>query len=95
MKLLKTRLSVLVVGTSLMLPAVVGAAPVEDAANSSSTAPETMIISSTVQTNVNGTYVPGIYVTTNDSMVAFIPGGVGLVVVNKGTALPNGAYYVD
>jgi hypothetical protein len=34
---------------------------------------------SVAQTNVNGIYVPG---------------GVGLVVVNKATALPKGAYYV-
>lgn len=95
MKMLKTKLSLIVIGATLMLPAAAGAAAAEDTSKSSPTAPATITVSSTVQTNVNGTYVPGIFVTNQDSLVAFIPGGVGLVVVNKATALPAGAYYVN
>ncbi|WP_282942228.1 hypothetical protein [Paenibacillus sp. RC67] len=94
MKMVKTKLSMVVLGATLMLPAAVGAAAAEDTSKSSTAEPTTITVSSTVQTNVNGTYVPGIYVTNQDSLVAFIPGGVGLVVVNKTTALPTGAYYV-
>ncbi|WP_079909482.1 hypothetical protein [Paenibacillus sp. 32352] len=95
MKKLKTKLSIITIGASLMLPAAVGAAAPTDTQKPSTTDPGTIVISQTVQTKVNGTYVPGIYVTNKDSLVAFIPGGVGLVVVDKGTALPKGAYYVN
>jgi hypothetical protein len=96
MRLIKTKLSVLVVCTAFMLPNVVGAATATDLTNTPnvSTAPS-KVIPLTGETNVNGFYVPGIYVTNKDSRIAYIPGSVGLVVVNKGTALPKGSFYIN
>jgi Cu/Zn superoxide dismutase len=94
---LKTKLSVLVTCSALMLPTVVGAEAAVDPTNPSSaiTTPPSSTALSIGQTNVNGVYITGNYVTNMDSRVAYIPGGVGLVVVDKGTALPSGSYYLD
>lgn len=93
MKTLKTKIAVLAMCSALALPAAASAATATDS-NPPAAAP-VVVVSSIAQTNVNGVLVPGIYVINNDSRVAYIPGGVGLVVVNKNTALPIGAYYVN
>ncbi|MDF2963761.1 MAG: hypothetical protein K0S39_5496 [Paenibacillus sp.] len=96
MKLKKTKLSLLVACASLMLPAVVSAATTAEPTSSpvKVISPSQLIFNIT-QTKVNGILVPGNYVTNKDARVAYIPGGVGLVVVDKATALPSGAKYVD
>lgn len=96
MKLLKTKVAVLAICTAVMLPNVVGAATVADPLNTPnvSTTPS-KIPPITGETNVNGVYVPGYYAINKDSRVAFIYGGIGVVVVNKGTALPKGSYYIN
>lgn len=79
-----------------MLPTVVSAATEVDTKDASTPINSlTWFGSSIPQTNVNGIYVPGIYVFTKDSRVAHIPGGVGLVVVNKEIPLPEGSYYLN
>lgn len=85
MKSLKTKFIVLLACSSLMLPGAVSAA---------TTTKEIPTFSNTIaQTNVNGINVPGIYIVTKDSRVAYIP-GVGIVVVNKDVPLPPGSSYV-
>lgn len=96
MKLLKTKLSLLLVCSSLMLPAAVSAATGGDAKDTATPAPSlTWFGFSIPQTNVNGVYVPGLYLFTKDSRVAHIPDGVGLVVIDKSTPLPKGSYYLN
>ncbi|NOU94294.1 hypothetical protein GC093_13850 [Paenibacillus sp. LMG 31456] len=81
-----------------MLTSVAGVAAAADPATpstpTSTVKTPPLIFWSIAQTMVNGTYVPGNYVVNKDSKVAFIPGGVGLVVVDKSVALPVGSYYV-
>ncbi|TBL71232.1 polymorphic toxin type 30 domain-containing protein [Paenibacillus thalictri] len=48
-----------------------------------------------VHTDVRGHTVTGNYEFDNDSRVAWIPNGVGEVVVNNNTVLPEGAYYIN
>jgi hypothetical protein len=73
-------------GVSILLPTVVGAA--------ATTSPASLPGAAIPETKVNGVSVPGNYVVNADSRVAFIPGGVGLIVINKDVPLPKGAYYV-
>ncbi|MCR8630482.1 hypothetical protein [Paenibacillus radicis (ex Xue et al. 2023)] len=98
MNLLKTKFSALVVCSALMLTSAAGVAAAADSTTQTPTTihvtPPPLIFWSVGQTMVNGTYVPGNYLIGKDSKVAFIPGGVGLVVVDKSIALPVGAYYV-
>jgi hypothetical protein len=95
MKLLRTKLFALTVCSALMLPTVTGAATaVEPAKPSAVIAYPSFQFQSIAQSIINGITVPGIYVTNEDSRVAYIPGSVGLVVVDIGTALPPGSYYV-
>jgi hypothetical protein len=95
MKLLKTKLSLLLVCAGLMIPTVVSAATEGDKQSASTTIKSlTWFGKSISQTNVNGIYVPGIYVFTKDSRVARIP-VVGLVVVDKSIPLPDGSYYLN
>ncbi|CAG7652074.1 hypothetical protein PAECIP111802_05129 [Paenibacillus allorhizosphaerae] len=93
MKTGKTKLFALLMGLSLMIPTAVGAAPVTGSAD----APEASPVANLAvgQTDINGVTVPGVYLVTSESKVAFIPNGVGLVVINKDIALPFGAYYVN
>ncbi|OXM84492.1 hypothetical protein [Paenibacillus rigui] len=102
MNLFKTRLCTLTLLSAFLLPAAASAAASTDSTTSTtttttstSTVAAPQAASPIVQTDVNGVLVPGLYLINSDSRVAFIPGGVGLVVVNKGTALPLGAYYVN
>ncbi|UQZ80964.1 hypothetical protein SK3146_00120 [Paenibacillus konkukensis] len=96
MNMFKTKVSVLAMAAALMVPAAAGAAPASASTTSGAAPdkPDIIFVGSVPQTNVNGIYVPGYYLVTKDSKAAFIPGGVGLVVVNSATALPIGAYYV-
>jgi len=89
MRFLKSKLSVLAVCSAFTLP---GAAYAAESPPAVPPAPLSMI--SIVKTAVNGILVPGNYAVNKDSRVAYIPGGVGLVVVDKSTALPPGAYYL-
>ncbi|MFE5317951.1 hypothetical protein ACFQ88_04475 [Paenibacillus sp. NPDC056579] len=98
MNKLNMQLGIMAMCAVFMLPAAAGAAAATDSGAKATSEPSkttpAVISGSVGQTNVNGVVVPGYYVTNPDSRVAYIPGGVGLVVVNKGTALPPGAYYV-
>ncbi|UUZ82443.1 hypothetical protein LJK88_50175 [Paenibacillus sp. P26] len=78
MKSSKKKLASFVLSSALMLTAVAGTA-LADPADGSTTVSDT----STVQTYVGGVWVPGSYQVTGDSRAAFIPGGVGLVVIDK------------
>jgi len=96
MKMVKAKIGVLALCSALMLPAAASAASTDSTTTTTtSTTDGPVVVSSIIQTNVNGVMVPGIYVVNSESRVAFIPGGVGLVVVNNGIALPIGAYYVN
>lgn len=90
----KLALGVLALSAAIMVPAVVGAATTDNTTTKTTTLGSTVTIS-TYQTNVNGVLVPGYYVFNADSRVAYIPGGVGLVVVDKSARLPVGAYFVN
>lgn len=95
MNMMKTKLGILAMCSAFMLPSVAGAATTTDSTKTTdSKATPTVKAVTTGQTNVNGVFVPGYYTVNPDSRVAYIPGGVGLVVVDKSTALPPGAYYV-
>jgi hypothetical protein len=97
MKHLKTKLSVLVVAAALMVPSVVGAATPTDPMNTPnvSTSPSPTVASTIGETNIRGIYVPGNFVFNLDTRIAYILGGVGLVVVDKSTALPTDSYYIN
>jgi hypothetical protein len=93
----KTKLSVLVVAAALMVPSVVGAADPIDPMNTpnvSTTATPTTA-QSIGETNIRGIYVPGHFIINSDTRIAYILGGVGLVVVDKTTALPTTSYYIN
>lgn len=88
MRWVKGTLSALIVGSALLIPSIASASP---AAPASSIA---KISWSITHTNVDGILVPGIYVNTKDAKVAWIP-DVGIVVVDKDTALPKGSSYLS
>ncbi|CAG7638563.1 hypothetical protein PAESOLCIP111_03954 [Paenibacillus solanacearum] len=93
MKTAKTKWIALLMGLSLMVPTAAGAAPESSTTNVIDESPWASL--AVGQTNVDGVTVPGVYLVTSESKVAFIPNGVGLVVINKEIALPFGAYYVN
>ncbi|CAG7617677.1 hypothetical protein ACFQI7_02370 [Paenibacillus allorhizosphaerae] len=93
MKALKTKLSVLVVCSSLILPNAVSAATATTTATDKAKEIPTYT-NSIAQTKVNGISVPGIYIVTKDSRVALIPDGIGIVVVHKDIKLPAGSRYI-
>lgn len=97
MKNFKTKLSVLVVAAALMVPSVVGAATATDPLNtpnvSTSATPATA--QSIGETNIRGIFVPGNFTINVDTRIAYILGGVGLVIVDKSTSLPTTSYYIN
>ncbi|KZE75838.1 hypothetical protein AV654_25560 [Paenibacillus elgii] len=97
--MLKTKVAVLALCSAFLLPvAAFAQTPDEPAATPPTTTitfPNLNLTTTVKITNVNGVLVPGDYVITGDSRVAYIPEGVGLVVVHKETALPNGAFYLN
>lgn len=93
MKRFKTTISALVLGSALLLPTVVGAAPEDDVATEIVEAQN--VASSIPQTIINGIEVAGDYIVHLTARVAYIPDGVGMVVVDQSIPLPFGAYYVD
>ncbi|PZE21510.1 hypothetical protein [Paenibacillus xerothermodurans] len=94
---LKKKVSVLALGAALMLPSVVGAAPATDPMNTPNveTAPNPATAQMTGETNIRGIYVPGNFIVNEDTRIAYILGGIGLVVVDKSTALPANSYYIN
>ncbi|SCW53568.1 hypothetical protein SAMN04487970_101394 [Paenibacillus tianmuensis] len=96
---LKTKITVLALCSAFLLPTATFAQTADEpAANPQTTAitfPNLNLTTTVSVTNVNGILVPGDYVITSDSRVVYIPEGVGLVVVNKETALPSGAFYLQ
>jgi hypothetical protein len=97
MNLFKTKLSVLVVAAALMLPTVVGAATPAELLNTPNvgTTPTATTAQTTGETNIRGIYVPGNFIFNIDTRIAYVLNGVGLVVVDKSTALPIGSYYIN
>ncbi|KIL40874.1 hypothetical protein SD70_10600 [Gordoniibacillus kamchatkensis] len=93
MKMLKTKLSVLAMCSAFMLPTAVSAATADDSTKAA--APLTFFGSAITQTNVHGVLVPGIYINFENCRVAFVPDGVGIVVVDKNLVLPQGSKYLD
>lgn len=97
--MLKTKITVLAMCSAFLLPAAAFAqTPDEPAAKpptANVTLPNPNLTTSVKVTNVDGVLVPGDYVITGDSRVAYIPDGVGLVVVNKDIVLPTGAFYLN
>lgn len=86
----KTKLILLLAGSSLMLPSAISAA------TETVDTPTYTYQDGFVQTLVNGTYVPGYYVNVSEDTVAvYIPGGVGLIAVNKDAVLPEGSIIID
>ncbi|NHN30501.1 hypothetical protein [Paenibacillus agricola] len=101
MKNFKMKLSVLVVAAAIMVPSVVGAATetatpanLLNTPNVSTSATPTTA-QSIGETNIRGIFVPGNFVINADTRIAYILGGVGLVVVDKSTALPTTSYYIN
>jgi hypothetical protein len=85
------------VAAALMLPSVAGAATPTDPMDTPnvSTTPTPETAQYVGETNIRGIYVPGNYVVTLDTRIAYILGGIGLVVVDKSTALPTNSYYIN
>lgn len=89
MNFLKTKLSLALVCASLMVPSVISAAT-EDV-----DPPAYTYINSSIHTFVNGVYVPGRYLVDEDTVAVYIPGGVGIIAVDKDTVLPFGSIYLN
>ncbi|MDU0201035.1 MULTISPECIES: hypothetical protein [Paenibacillus] len=86
----KTKLILLLASSSLMVPSVISAAT-----ETADTPPYTYS-NGFIQTYVHGTYVPGYYLNVDDNTVAaYIPGGVGLVAVDKDAVLPEGSRFLE
>ncbi|UJF34415.1 hypothetical protein [Paenibacillus hexagrammi] len=91
MKALKTKLALLLTCSSLLVPSVVSAATTDD-----TEAPMYIYKEGFIQTNVHGIYVPGHYINIDDdTRVAFLPGGIGIIAVDKDTVLPEGSKYLN
>ncbi|OAS19323.1 hypothetical protein [Paenibacillus oryzisoli] len=90
MKLLKTKLAVLLAASCLMVPSVINAAT--DTEEASYYTYENGV----VHTLVNGFLVPGRYLNVDEDTVAvYIPGGVGIIAVDKDTVLPWGSVVLE
>ncbi|MCY9659323.1 hypothetical protein P5G65_20760 [Paenibacillus chondroitinus] len=90
MRSFKTKLILLVASSSLMLPSAISAA------TETENMPAYIYNNGFIQTNVHGTYVPGYYLNVDENTVAaFIPGGVGLVAVDKDAVLPEGSRFIE
>ncbi|WP_284645498.1 hypothetical protein [Paenibacillus silviterrae] len=94
MKSMKTKVYALFVCSALLLPNVVSAATTADPKATSTAATKPVATVSIPVTEVNGVKVPGKYISVKDCKVAWVPGGVGLVVVAKDVPLPKGAIVI-
>lgn len=74
-----------------MVPSVISAATAETVDT-----PPFMYNNGFIQTYVHGTYVPGFYLNVDeDTVAAYVPGGVGLIAVDKDAVLPEGSKFLD
>jgi hypothetical protein len=90
MKFLKTKLALLLATSCLMVPSVISAAT-ETAVD----APSYTYMNGYVYTLVQDIYVPGRYLVDEDTVAVYIPGGVGIIAVDKDTVLPEGSVYLN
>ncbi|KRE68911.1 hypothetical protein [Paenibacillus sp. Soil750] len=89
MKFLKTKLAVLLATSCLMVPSVISAATETDA-------PYYTYQNGVVHTLVHGVLVPGRYTNVDEDTVAvYIPGGVGIIAVDKDAVLPWGSKVLE
>ncbi|CAN7639628.1 hypothetical protein [Paenibacillus sp. LjRoot56] len=88
MKFLKTKLAVLLATSCLMVPSVISAATETDA-------PTYTYQNGYIYTLVHDIYVPGRYLIDEDTIAVYIPGGVGIIAVDKDTVLPEGSVYLN
>lgn len=89
MKFLKTKLALLLATSCLMVPSVISAA------TETVDAPTYTYMNGYIYTLVHNTYVPGRYLIDEDTVAAYIPGGVGIIAVDKDTILPWGSKYLE
>lgn len=89
MNFFKTKLALALVCSSLMVPSVI------NAATETVDPPAYTYINSSIYTFVNGVYVPGRYLVDEDTVAVYIPGGVGIIAVDKDTVLPLGSKYLN
>ncbi|KRE82468.1 hypothetical protein ASG89_14520 [Paenibacillus sp. Soil766] len=89
MKLLKTKMALLLATSCLMVPSVMSAA------TETVDAPTYTYMNGSIYTLVQDTYVPGRYLINEDTVAVYIPGGIGIIAVDKDTVLPWGSKYLD
>jgi hypothetical protein len=86
MRSLKTKVFLLLASSSLMIPSVI------NAATETVATPAHTYKNGIIHTFVHGIYVPGNYINVDENTVAaYIPGGVGVIVVDKDAVLPEGS----
>ncbi|MDR6878804.1 hypothetical protein J2X61_000549 [Bacillus sp. 3255] len=91
MRSFKTKLIVLLASSSLMIPSAISAA----AETTADTPPTYTYKNGFIHTFVDGMYIPGCYLNVDENTVAaFIPGGVGVIAVDKDAVLPEGSKFL-
>lgn len=86
----KTKLLLLLVSSSLMVPSAISAA------TETVETPTYTYMNGFIHTFVHGIYVPGRYSNVNEDTVAvYIPGGVGVIAVDKDAVLPYGSKILE
>lgn len=89
MKSLKGKLILLLACSSLMAPSAISAA------TETENTPAYMYKNGFIHTFVHGIYVPGHYINIDENTRAvFIPGGVGVIAVDKDAVLPEGSKFL-
>ncbi|OCT13563.1 hypothetical protein A8709_18390 [Paenibacillus pectinilyticus] len=89
MSFLKTKLILILACSSLMVPSVISAATETPAT------PSYMYLNGSIHTNVHGIYIPGRYLVDEDTVAVYIPGGIGILAVDKHTVLPEGTIFLN
>ncbi|MDR6550706.1 hypothetical protein [Paenibacillus qinlingensis] len=89
MSFLKTKLMLLVACSSIMVPSVISAA------TETVDAPDYTYMNGSVHTLIHGIYIPGRYLIDEDTVAVYIPGGIGIIAVDKNTVLPEGSIVLN
>ncbi|MDQ0920585.1 hypothetical protein [Paenibacillus sp. V4I5] len=89
MRSLKTKLALLLACSSLMAPSAISAA------TETGVTPTYIFKNNLIHTFVHGIYVPGRYINVDeDTRAVYIPGGVGVIAVDKDALLPEGSKFL-
>ncbi|MNR13313.1 hypothetical protein D3C85_1297100 [compost metagenome] len=90
MKFFKTKMMLLAVCSSLMVPSAISAAT-EDVVD----APTYLYLNGSIHTLIHNLYIQGRYVVDEDTVAVYIPGGIGIIAVDKDTVLPEGSVLLN